>query len=56
MEYQSDVDKQSFGQPDSWFIEKYFKHDDETLEEAKACVESEQNAKKNARERKESYV
>ncbi len=48
-EIKSNVDEYGFGQLDSWFIDKYLKHDDETLEEAKARVKAEQDAKNNTR-------
>ncbi len=45
----SNVDEYGFGQLDSWFIDKYLKHNDETLEAAKARVKAEQDAKNSAR-------
>lgn len=38
------LDKYGFGQLDTWFIDKYLQHDNETLEEAQARVK-EQNLK-----------
>lgn len=40
-EIKNNVDEYGFGKLDSWFIEKYLKHDDETLAEAKARVKIE---------------
>lgn len=37
------VDEYGFGKLDSWFIDKYLKHDGETLGEAKARVKAEQS-------------
>ncbi len=34
------VDKYGFGKLDTWFIDKYLRHDNETLEEAKARVKT----------------
>ena len=37
-------DRYGFGQLDTWFIDKYLRHDNETSEQAKACAK-EQNLK-----------
>lgn len=39
----STVDEYGFGKLDSWFVDKYLKHDGEPLEEAKARVKAEQS-------------
>ena len=44
----SNVDKYGFGKLDTWFIDKYLKHDNETLDEAKARIAAE-NEKKSAK-------
>lgn len=41
-EIKKNVDEYDFGKPDSWFIDKYLRHDDETLDEAKIRVKTEQ--------------
>ncbi len=45
-ENKSTVDKYGFGKLDTWLIDTYLRHKDETLEEAKARIAAENNRKK----------
>ncbi len=42
----SGADKHGFGELDTWFIDKYLRHKDETLEDAKVRIAADEEQKK----------
>ncbi len=42
----SNTDQYSFGQLDTWFIDKYLRHEGETLEETKQRIHAEKEREK----------
>ncbi len=41
------TDQYGFGKLDTWFIDKYLRHEEETLEEAKQRIHAEKEEQKN---------
>ncbi len=41
-DFEQSVDEYGFGKLDTWFIDKYLRHDEETLEQAKIRIKNQQ--------------
>ncbi len=51
-ENKSTVDQYGFGKLDTWFIDKYLKHEGEPLDEAKARIAADKSRKKSEKSQK----